>query len=415
MKKISFILFIAFLTFSELSFPQLKHFITVAKDGSGDFETVTDAIYSLPMFCYERVVIYIKNGVYNEKFRIDQDNITLRGESRDSTIIEYSQLRTDWITNKDSIGPAVINISGDDIIFDNLTIENTQPIVGPHAFAIYGTGTRTIIINCNVWSKGGDTVSLWDYKTGMYYHANCDFKGSVDFVCPRGWCFIRNSKFYEENRTASIWHAGGFEKDQKFVLKNCSFDGVKGFQLGRNHYDAQFYLLDCKFSKNMADKDIYRVKYKNNPERNRPDNWGRRNYYYNCLKVGGNYDWFKNNLSTAEGSPKPSEITPAWTFDDKWNPESTKGPVIKNYIIENDKVLLTFSESITVIGKPELRSGTGKVFYYNSGAGSDTIKLDFNNQISKVDLYGLKLINNGKILGTTATVKERPAAFSFQF
>ena len=89
--------------------------------------------------------------LYNEKLRIDQDNITLKGESRDSTIIKYSQLRTDWVANKDSIGPAVINISGDDIIFDNLTVENTQPEIGPHAFAIYGKGTRTIIINCNVW------------------------------------------------------------------------------------------------------------------------------------------------------------------------------------------------------------------------------------------------------------------------
>ncbi len=97
---------------------------------------------------------------------------------------------------------------------ENLTIENNQPEVGPHAFAVYGTGTRTIIENCKVLSKGGDTVSLWNYKTGMYYHAGCTFEGSVDFVCPRGWCFIKNSKFFELKQTASIWHTDGYYINQ---------------------------------------------------------------------------------------------------------------------------------------------------------------------------------------------------------
>ncbi|MFX0137537.1 MAG: hypothetical protein ACFFDN_28120, partial [Candidatus Hodarchaeota archaeon] len=128
-----------------------------------------------------------------------------------------------------------------------MTIENSQPEIGPHAFAIYGTPNRTIIVNCNVVSKGGDTVSLWNYKQGMYYHANCFFQGAVDFVCPRGWCYIRDSRFYEVKETATLWHAGNYHPDQKFVLVNCSFDGVKGFQLGRHHYEAQFFLLDCNF------------------------------------------------------------------------------------------------------------------------------------------------------------------------
>ncbi|OYV85517.1 MAG: hypothetical protein B7Z63_05395, partial [Ignavibacteriae bacterium 37-53-5] len=194
------------------AFPLNPHYIVVAKDGSGNFTTITQAINALPMFSYQRVVIFIKNGVYNEKIRLTQDYVTLRGESRDSTIIEYDQLRTDWIAHKDTIGPAVVNIRADDIVLKDLTIENTEPEIGPHAFAVYGDGTRTIILNCNVFSKGGDTVSLWDYKTGMYYYADCSFRGAVDFVCPRGWCFVRDSKFYEIKKgAASIWHAGGFD------------------------------------------------------------------------------------------------------------------------------------------------------------------------------------------------------------
>ncbi len=381
--------------------------MVVASDGSGDFRTVTQAIDALPMFNYERVVIFIRNGVYNEKIRITQDYVTLRGESRDSTIIEYNQLRTDWISHKDYIGPAVVNIHADDVILEDLTVENTQPQVGPHAFAVYGTGTRTILLNCNVFSKGGDTVSLWNYKGGMYYHANCSFKGAVDYVCPRGWCFIKDSKFYElKSRTASLWHAGGFDKSQKFVVENSSFDGVNGFELGRHHYEAQFYLLDCSFSEAMADTPIYRVTYKD-PEKNRPFNWGERDFYYGCHREGGDFEWFADNLKSAPGAPTPSAITPAWTFDNKWNPESAIGPKVLKYVLQGSSVLMFFSEPITVIGKPVLVSRDGTKLLYDSGAGSDTIRFDSSVPLSKGSLVGLSVEGGGRLTGTIASIHQR--------
>lgn len=99
--------------------------------GGGDYQTITAAIEALPMFAYQRTVIFIRNGVYEEKLRIDQNYVTLRGESRDSTIIRYSILRSAWDEQRDPIGPAVININGDDAVLDQMTIENTQPEIGP--------------------------------------------------------------------------------------------------------------------------------------------------------------------------------------------------------------------------------------------------------------------------------------------
>lgn len=400
---------ICVLFLSSFSSAQEKRFITVAQDGSGDFKTITAAIQSLPMFVYQRTVIFVMNGSYNEKIRIDQDYTTLRGESREKTILHYSQLRTDWLAKKDSIGAAVININGDDFILENMTVENTQPQIGPHAFTIYGTGTRTIWLNCNLMSKGGDTVSLWDYKTGMYYHANCYFEGAVDFVCPRGWCFIRDSKFYEVKNTAAIWHAGGDNINQKFVIVNSSFDGVKGFELGRHHYEAQFYLIDCKFSANMSERPIYRVTYPNEPQKERPFNWGPRYYYLNCTSNGNNYDWFNDNLATAAGAPKKTDLTPAWTFDGKWDPESVVGPKLKKYSIDEKKLILEFDEKVTVIGNPILKSKTGKLFSYKTGGGSDTIQLECESIFKKKDLNGLTIQNDGKLLGTLASVNDREA------
>jgi pectinesterase len=406
--RMSLLILIVFL--NDNSSAQEKRFITVASDGSGDFKTITEAIQSLPMFNYQRTEIYVKNGIYNEKIKIDQDYITLKGESREKTIIQFSQLRTDWIAKKDSIGPAVINLSGDDFILENMTIENTQPLIGPHAFTIYGTGTRTIILNSNIISKGGDTVSLWDYKTGMYYHANCYFEGAVDFVCPRGWCFIRDSKFYELKKTAAIWHAGGDNINQKFVIRNSSFNGVKGFELGRHHYEAQFYLLDCVFSDSMSEKPIYRVVNKDSTK-NRPFNWGSRYYFFNCKNLGESLEWIKNNLNTASEFLKPEDITPKWTFDNRWDPESKDGPKIISYRVEKNAVIFLFDEQVTVIDNPILKSKRGETFYYNSGGGSNTIRFKTSELLKKEKLDGLNMVW-GNIVGSTAGINTRKVNFN---
>ena len=404
------IIAILFLSIS-ISYALEKRFIIVDQNGTGDFKSITAAIQSLPMFNYQRTVIFIKNGSYNEKIKIDQDYVTLKGEDREKTILHYSQLRTDWQANKDSIGPGVINLYGDDFILENMTVENTQPKVGPHAFTIYGFGTRTILINCNLLSKGGDTVSLWDYKTGMYYHANCTFVGAVDFVCPRGWCFIRDSKFYEVSQTAAIWHAGGDDITQKFVIRNSTFDGVKGFELGRHHYESQFYLIDCTFSDSMSDKSIYRVAYQDQ-SKNRPFNWGERYYYYNCKGITKNYEWHKDNLSKAKEVKRVESITPFWTFDGKWDPEGKAGPKILNYVINDNSVLLFFNEKISIIGDPVLKSASGRILKYSSGAGSSTIQLISESKISRKDLDELKIVNDSKFFGCVASISERPVDFN---
>jgi pectinesterase len=401
------------LTVGETAFSFDPHYIVVAKDGSGDFKTITAAIDTLPMFNYERVTVFIKNGVYDEKIRIDQDYVTLEGENRENTVIEYAQLRTDWLAHKDVIGPAVVNIHGDDVVLQNLTVKNTQPEVGPHAFAIYDDGTRTIILRCNVFSKGADTVSPWDYKTGMYYMADCSFSGSVDFVCPRGWCFVKNSKFYEEKEgSASIWHAGNYDWNQKFVLESCSFSGVNGFNLGRHHLEAQFYLLNCTFAGNIADIPIYHVMYKDSiANQSRPFNWGERAYFYGCHKDGGDSPWFADNLTTAEGSPTEKEVTPSWTFSGKWNPESTDGPKVVKRERHNRFVNFYFSEPVTVIGSPVLKSKNGTMLKYYSGSGSNTLRFDSERELTDEDVKGLQLAGGSRIEGTIASVHERDANF----
>ena len=303
----------------------------VAQDGSTDFRTIQEALDAVPPDNATNRIILIRNGTYREKLFITRSHVSLVGEDRDRTRIEYAELRRVWReSHPDDWGAAVINIGSEatDLIFANLTVRNDYGKLHgdhDHQFAIRsgGNSTRISLLHANVIADGGDTLGLWNTATGLSYQNSCYFEGWVDYVCPRGWSYVTNSRFFGHNEpSASIWHDGSQDRSQKFVIRQSRFDGVPGFPLGRNHRDGQFYLLDAEFSENMADRPIYSA---SPPESYK---WGQRYYYWNCHRDGGDFRWFADNLAQADGSPDEGEITAAWTFGGRWDPERTLPPVL---------------------------------------------------------------------------------------
>ncbi len=67
----------------------------------------------------------------------------------------------------------------------------------------------------------------------------------------------------------------------------------------------------------MADKDIYLVPTSNIIQ------WGRRIYYFNCHRKGGDFAWYTDNLSSAKGSPNASDINADWVFKERWHPDAS--------------------------------------------------------------------------------------------
>ena len=77
----------------ELEEHVVNYDFVVAKDGSGDFFTVQDAINAAPDYCkQDETTIYIKDGVYEEKVTIPtcKQRLHLIGQSAENTIIRWS-------------------------------------------------------------------------------------------------------------------------------------------------------------------------------------------------------------------------------------------------------------------------------------------------------------------------------------
>lgn len=343
-RKIAWIIATVFCT-GAAAFAQKQ--IVVSQGGDGDFKSIQEAINSLPSGAKEQRIIFIKKGAYKEKIFIDKDFITLKGENEKNTIVTISLARDEWrCENADDYGTATINLKGSDITLENLSFINSYGKDNPkeknftctadpsksktirpdaHQMALRSFATtRLIVKNCIFRAYGGDTVSPWNTEDGMYYFKDCIMEGGVDFYCPRGWAYAEGCTFICHNKEAAIWHDGSKYKSSKTVLVNCKFTGDEGYKLGRYHRDAQFYLINCSFDKNMADADIYQR------EANPPNviQWGRRVYYYNCKKDGGNYKWFANNLP---GDVSINDITAFWTYDYKWNPAKTIEAIENNF------------------------------------------------------------------------------------
>lgn len=312
----------------------LNDFDAVVKAG----ERIQDAIEKAPLKPVRPFKIFIRKGLYQQKVIIDRPNIVLVGEDRDSTCIvlaetEDTRIVKEYHGQPVHHGVVVLQEGADDCVISGLTIYNNYgTVVEPgntkHQMAVYGRGTRTIVINSNIWADGNDALSLWAREGGMYYHADLYLRcPGVDFLCPRGWCYATRCRLYGDGR-ALIWHDGRNNADQKLVITNSQFDAKRPTPLGRYHHDSQFYIVNCKLSENILDQNIEHA-YKGRTveemakegKKLDPCPWGQRTYYYGNRREGGHSGWLKDNLKTAPGSPEFHMITALWTFDGKWDPE----------------------------------------------------------------------------------------------
>jgi pectinesterase len=163
---------------------------TVAKDGSGNFTTIQDAVYAVRDLSQQQVSIFIKKGVYNEKLIIPswKTNISLIGEDRDQTIITYNDyagkrlavrddfLKTDSLRTYTSYA---VLIKGNDCRIENITIRNTAGRVG-QAVALHVEGDRFTAKHCSL--LGNQDTYYAATQNSRQYLQDCYIEGTTDFI-----------------------------------------------------------------------------------------------------------------------------------------------------------------------------------------------------------------------------------------
>jgi len=158
----------------------------VAKDGSGDFFSVQDAITAVPDYRKEgRTRILIREGEYKEKLIIPESkiNVSLTGEK--GTILtydDYAQKKNRFGENKSTSGSASCYFYGDNLYAENITFQNISGPVG-QAVAAFVSSDRAVFKRCRFLGFQ-DTLYTYGMNSRQYYE-DCHIEGSVDFIF--GW------------------------------------------------------------------------------------------------------------------------------------------------------------------------------------------------------------------------------------
>ncbi len=262
LKKLIFIpIILLFLGLTAQEKSEVYRFITVDKNGTGDFTQIQEAINSTRDLGPGFVEIYIKNGTYTEKIEIPswKHKLRLIGEDRDKTVITNN----DYSGKKDSITGETLStftsftllVTGDEIEIENLTVKNSSCGEG-QAVALHIEGDKFISKNVNILGCQ-DTVYAATGNSRQYYK-NCYIEGTTDFIFGQATvlfedCTIKSLKNSYITAAATTPH-----QEFGFVFLNCKLiaaEDAKEVYLGRPWRPyAQTVFINSEFGEHILPK-----------------------------------------------------------------------------------------------------------------------------------------------------------------
>ncbi len=379
MKKSSFIITLLFLfgsnLFAQTGNPQqYKYTFTVAKDGTGDYLFIQDAIDAMRVYPLAPITLYIKNGVYNEKIELPANNtdVTFIGEDVDSTIIVFNDYSGKG--KHTTFTSYTAKISGNRFFAANITFANSAGPVG-QALALYVDADKAVFKNCKfignqdtIFASGENARQLFD---------SCFIEGTTDFIFGPSTAVFQNCTIRCKSNSFITAASTPRGKQFGFVFKNCKIiadTNVTKLQLGRpwRAYSKTVF-LNCELPKVITpegwnnwsnpenEKTAYYAEYKNTGEgaavaqrtkwtKQLSDKEAKKYTLENIFAVGKlspqqNIIWFTDvSLKT-----KPFDIT---AFTQKAAQQMTlyKNGVPNNKAV-SDKENSTFKDNVTRIAK----------------------------------------------------------------
>ena len=284
---------------------QKQDTIVVARDGTGEYRTIQEAVEAVRAFMDYTVTIYIKDGIYKEKLVIPSwvKNVQLVGESAEGTIITYDDHAN--INKMGTFRTYTIKVEGNDITFKNLTIENNAAPLG-QAVALHTEGDRLMFIHCRFL---GNQDTIYTGREGArLLFTSCYIEGTTDFIFGPATALFERCTIHSKRN--SYITAASTPENVAFgdVFKNCKLTaapGVTKVYLGRPWRPyASTTFLNCEFGSHI-----------------RPEGWD--NWRNEANEKTARYAEFGN---TGEGAVTAGRV--------KWAKQLTPKEALR-YTIEN--------------------------------------------------------------------------------
>ncbi|XP_045823674.1 probable pectinesterase/pectinesterase inhibitor 51 [Trifolium pratense] len=214
--------------------------VTVCKEtGSGCYGTVQEAVDAAPDNVDvggRRFVIYIKEGVYEERVRVPlrKKNVVFLGDGIGKTVITGSA-SVGLMVGMTTYNSATVGVAGDGFMAKDLTIENTAGANAHQAVAFRSDSDLSVIENCEFI---GNQDTLYAQAMRQFYKS-CRIIGNVDFIFGNSASFFKDCKILVQPRQArpkkgennAITAHGRTDPAQStgFVFHNCLVNGTEKY------------------------------------------------------------------------------------------------------------------------------------------------------------------------------------------
>uniref|UniRef100_A0A0R0GYI7 Pectinesterase n=2 Tax=Glycine max TaxID=3847 RepID=A0A0R0GYI7_SOYBN len=201
--------------------------VTVAKDGSGDFKTISECLNAVPQKYEGRYVIFVKEGVYDETVTVTKkmQNITMYGDGSQKSIITGSKNYRDGVR---AFLTASFVVEGDGFISLAMGFRNTAGPDGHQAVAARVQADRAVFANCRF---EGYQDTLYTQAHRQFYRS-CIIAGTIDFIFGaavvfQNWMFqncIMVVRKPLDNQQNMVTTQGRVDKQQAtgIVLQKCT-------------------------------------------------------------------------------------------------------------------------------------------------------------------------------------------------
>lgn len=233
--KRSLLLFLVLL--ATLAYGQKK--ITVAKDGSGHFTTVQEALNAVPESNKEPVTIYVKNGVYKEVVIVDATKsfVKLVGQDSARTILTYDNHAGTRLPNGDTLNTwtcASVFVYGNDFSAENITFQNNAGFTAGQAVALRIDGNRASFKACRM--TGNQDVLFLSGSGVKHYFQNCYIEGTTDFIFGAATAVFDNCHIHSKKNSHVTAASTNSIIPFGFVFFNCRLtadSNINKVSLGR--------------------------------------------------------------------------------------------------------------------------------------------------------------------------------------
>lgn len=246
---------LASLEWERLPHPQTqwKRNIVVARDGSGDYRTLTEAMEGIRAFMDYKVTVFIKNGTYKEKVIVPSwiENVDFVGESVENTVITYDDHAN--INKMGTFRTYTVKVEGSGITFKNLTIENNAARLG-QAVALHTEGDRLMFINCRFLGNQ-DTIYTGAAGTRLHFQ-DCYIEGTTDFIFGPSTALFEGCAIHSKSNSYVTAASTPANIEVGYVFKNCKLTAdasVEKVYLGRpwRPYAATVF-INCELGKHIC-------------------------------------------------------------------------------------------------------------------------------------------------------------------